>query len=1319
MRTFSLRPSWPPVLTLMLVMLWPGKEAQATCYVWMPTLTNNGSCVQASFYPAGYGTVVTMWAKNVNGSITPVTNWSSNTSMTFCPSQSGKYRLCARRLGCSKIYESNDVYISSCSPLTNPGSISGAGGTYCGSFNPPPFSGSSATGGSGGTIKYRWQYRTPGGVWKNAQASGYCSKSGYNPPTLYKSYQFRRLAKRVGCGSWIASNVVTITITNSLTNGGQIVGASGILCEGVNPGSCSGNKPSGANGATVIYKWQTRTQGGQWINSSAPGSTSKSGFQPGPLSQTTMIRRLAKIQGCGVWKCSNSLTIYIKAAPSVDAGTNQVICEGESVALTATATGNGPFAYSWNQGLGMGAMKTDTPTLPSYKNKGFWYKVTVTDVNGCEGDDKVKVTVRSTPAVTVSSVNPSCGSNNGSVTFTFPDHPQRTHIEFSLDGGLTYPSSYKTADNVGSFNISNLASGDYDLFVRWGNDQCPVDLGAANLSDVGGPTVDAGVDVTICEGETAFLTASAIGNGPLTYSWNKGLGTGQNVSVTPVLTEYKNKGINYTVTVTDNNGCTGTDVVKVKVRSLPQVTVTSTDPGCLDGDGTITFSFADHPHRSHIEFSLDGGATWPSSLYVPDNQGSLLIENLNSGIYDLQVRWGNNQCAVDLPDVTLNPTNGGCASLGDFVFYDDNRDGVFDPAEGGVPGVTVNLYKCGESSPIDSRDTDLNGFYFFNDLVPGAYYVEFVSTTLPTDYQFTLPNQGGVEALDSDADAAGITNCVNLAAGQNYVDLDAGIFQPVASLGDFVWDDINKDGIQDQGEPGIGGVEVILSDCSGNFVASTNTLPDGSYGFGGLNPGDYKITVTMSSLPAGYVFTQQYSGIDDNDSDVNPTSGMSACVTLMPGENNPDIDAGAYQSTACNVDAGTMRMACASATFCRQFGRANIYGWSNGDQVIPAGYSVAYLLTTGAASVVEQVSSFADFEVTSDGDYIIHTIVYNSTPGDAEYYDLNSITLGVSTISDVASNFPVGGGGKCGDVNMSGTMATVIVCQDPPSQDDYAYTTVDNPVSGNLRANDGNPYGHPLSIKFIVGVENGSITLAPDGSFTYTPNPGFIGVDSARYRLGDSTLCNHRNSYSWLYIIVSAAENTEPGEQTFGTGPVVFLEVSVEKEGMNNTLTWVTLEDTVQVEYEVERSFDGMLYERISTTPSVGEPGTPETYEVSEDGTLFQEYPQIHYRIRSVDPQGYFFLSESVTLNQELGDPLLMQVYPVPAVQEVSVSWSLRDEPAKVVIMNGLGQTLTTRAVETGENETSFDVTNLSPGVYYLQVQTAGYSKTRSFIVER
>jgi len=101
------------------------------------------------------------------------------------------------------------------------------------------------------------------------------------------------------------------------------------------------------------------------------------------------------------------------------------------------------------------------------------FKVTVkAPYNPCAGDNA--------PSVTIETQNPDCDRSEGTITFKFNDHPNRTNIEFSLDGGSTYPLNVK--DYVGSATFNNLNIGDYELFVRWGNNECPVDLGVVTLS---------------------------------------------------------------------------------------------------------------------------------------------------------------------------------------------------------------------------------------------------------------------------------------------------------------------------------------------------------------------------------------------------------------------------------------------------------------------------------------------------------------------------------------------------------------------------------------------------------------------------------------------------------------------------------------------------------------------------------------------------------------------------------------------------------------------------------------------------------------------
>ncbi len=122
-------------------------------------------------------------------------------------------------------------------------------------------------------------------------------------------------------------------------------------------------------------------------------------------------------------------------------------------------------------------------------------------------------------------------------------------------------------------------------------------------------------------------------------------------------------------------------------------------------------------------------------------------------------------------------------ALGDFVWVDNGAgggtagDGVQDPAEPGLPGITVNLLDGVGSPVLDGAGlpitvlTDINGNYEFPGLPAGNYQVQFV---LSTSYTFTLQDVGS-DALDSDANpVTGVTANVAIGPGVNDTTVDAG-----------------------------------------------------------------------------------------------------------------------------------------------------------------------------------------------------------------------------------------------------------------------------------------------------------------------------------------------------------------------------------------------------------------------------------------------------------------------------------------------------------------------------------------------------------------
>jgi hypothetical protein len=112
------------------------------------------------------------------------------------------------------------------------------------------------------------------------------------------------------------------------------------------------------------------------------------------------------------------------------------------------------------------------------------------------------------------------------------------------------------------------------------------------------------------------------------------------------------------------------------------------------------------------------------------------------------------------------------AVVGDYVWFDENMDGIQDTSESGVADVMVELYNC-DDSLIGSAVTDEDGIFMFDSLEAGDYYLEF---TLPEGYLFTLMDQGSDDELDSDVDPeTGQTDCFTVAPDQSSTSNDAGL----------------------------------------------------------------------------------------------------------------------------------------------------------------------------------------------------------------------------------------------------------------------------------------------------------------------------------------------------------------------------------------------------------------------------------------------------------------------------------------------------------------------------------------------------------------
>lgn len=226
-------------------------------------------------------------------------------------------------------------------------------------------------------------------------------------------------------------------------------------------------------------------------------------------------------------------------------------------------------------------------------------------------------------------------------------------------------------------------------------------------------------------------------------------------------------------------------------------------------------------------------------------------------------------------------------SIGDFVWSDANDNGLQDAGEVGLEGVSVVL-RLDNNDVYDNTTTDANGSYVFGNLPRGSYFLEF---KLLDGYSSARKQNGDVNA-DSDINTNGFTDLLNITSETNAI--DAG-FVKNGSIGNRIWVDLNSNGIQDNGEPGLNGATLKLYDENDNFIAETSSSStqggvEGIYNFFNVRPGNYYVEIAG---PVGYVITRFNIGATAANSDLQ-MDGFTGIFTVLPDEMKEDIDAGFY-----------------------------------------------------------------------------------------------------------------------------------------------------------------------------------------------------------------------------------------------------------------------------------------------------------------------------------------------------------------------------------------------------------------------------------------
>ncbi|WP_171056260.1 SdrD B-like domain-containing protein [Paenibacillus sinopodophylli] len=340
----------------------------------------------------------------------------------------------------------------------------------------------------------------------------------------------------------------------------------------------------------------------------------------------------------------------------------------------------------------------------------------------------------------------------------------------------------------------------------------------------------------------------------------------------------------------------GVEVVKTSSRTSASsadagdwidylVTVSNTGSSTLTNIVITDTKVTGIPNIPSLEAGKSIEITYPYQLTSTDVSGATIVNTVNADPAETPPVSDTH-----IITVTTDPRG----SIGDYVWFDLNENGIQDASENGLNGITVKLLDDNKNviATTLTRDKDGKaGHYSFKGLPFATYYVQFI---VPGDYDVTAPNKG-TSSTDSNAiDASGVTDAIVLTAlAPDDLTIDLGLY-PRGEIGNYVWLDRNRDGVQNEQEKdGINGIVVKLfkDNVNGTEIATTTTANDSSgkpgyYLFDHLLSGNYFVQFV---IPNDYNKTVEGS-VPGSGTDSNVTDNNGITQQIVIGEATRWVD---------------------------------------------------------------------------------------------------------------------------------------------------------------------------------------------------------------------------------------------------------------------------------------------------------------------------------------------------------------------------------------------------------------------------------------------
>lgn len=948
-----------------------------------------------------------------------------------------------------------------------------------------------------------------------------------------------------------------------------------------------------------------------------------------------------------------------------------VTCNGDSngsIEVTPNG-GTAPFNYSW-------AHEPQNSTNISNGLTAGFYSLTVTDSAGCSSMCGIEVTEPSSILINnITTVNPSCGLNVGSITIyaTMKSGQACNDLEYSIDGGMNYQTTN---------SFVNLPSGDYMVIAR----DCDNCMSVQEVEMLDGTGLNLGLSTDCANGLVDVDLNVMDGIGPFRYAWEGPSGFISN--------DEDLVGVSagtYAVTVQDVDGCEATAMITENMCCNLDATCPPdiVDIACANFPDIPAEFLNINPVGDAAAFSAIGGsiAAFPGpcadvTIYASDNltgAGCMGDPYVLERTFTITDGVGTIECSMTMTG-------------GDFDF----------PV---IENEAINL-------ELDCPD-DIN--IAFNDWLAnnaGATATDDCAAVVWT-------NNAPIDNIEFDTDYSvdfiASDDCGNMI--ETTGNFRANSCPELGNVAGKVWEDLNGNGVYDEGETFLEGVPVSLFASFGVLRSTAFTNAEGEYLFEDVANGSY---IVHFGVPSEYTFTLPNVGSNSTDSDVDESNGAGTTAVFSLSSNNRRFDAGVFQC----IPVGKLIWYDVNMNDQKDPAENGINGmqvkaWkqdSNGEFyefddtttgespdlssddgyylfcLPPGSYYLEYLIPPfGLVPVLPGVGSEeTDSDITGDnGSNTTSTFIIES--GEmrcdiaAGYYPMASICNSV---------FFDGNSNGLFDTDESGMQDVTLELYDANSNE--LIKTVVTDIEG-------------VYLFDYLGKDDYYIRVLPPTNYLITI--AHVGDDESM----DSDVDNSNGPFTTaMYTLAPGMKlnDVNIGLRSGATVDVDWININGENKGSYNEIHWTVSSQNNSSHYEIERKTKS-----ANSFISIGKSGVESS--LSTQKYSYKDYDTKnfnlgYYRIAEYDVNGNVSYSEMIVIETKQTEQVKVNIAPNPFVSELVIEIDSPSESEASITFWTVGGSKIEMSgfdfghLDAGLNSLSYDWSAMPSGVYSAHISIDG-----------